>query len=190
MRTKIKLFEQYNREETLLGLAKMGLRTNRKEVFDLAVSRGLDIEKNKHILKEYAIENNIKSLWFVIGKEEYNKYFSENGEILDWDYFRTSKDGDPDLKYEYLDRLIYNHNYTYNNEDNQDVPSVDIEYFSEEDDYFYNSGLSIHLNSSHINATVETSDGHYYIDSELDDGSIDILIKFLKWKYPNLKPVF
>ena len=29
---KIKLFEQYNRDETLLGLAKMGLRTDRKEV--------------------------------------------------------------------------------------------------------------------------------------------------------------
>ena len=70
---RLKLFEQYNRNQTLLGLAKMGLRTGRKEVFDLAVKRGLDMEDVFYELKDYCEEIvNYNSLeWIFIDKQEY-----------------------------------------------------------------------------------------------------------------------
>ena len=73
---RIKLFEAYNRNETLLGLAKMGLRTNRKEVFDLAVSRGFDVKDNFNNLRIYC-ENiaNFNSIeWIYPNKEVYQEY--------------------------------------------------------------------------------------------------------------------
>ena len=72
----IKLYEQYNRDETLLGLAKMGLRNNRKEVFDLAVGRGFDVENNFSVLKEYCIDIvNYNSMeWIYPNKEKYQEY--------------------------------------------------------------------------------------------------------------------
>ena len=69
----IKLYEAYNREETLLGLVKMGLRNNRKEVFDLAVSRGFNIEGNFDVLKSYCIEIvNYNSMgWIYTNNQDY-----------------------------------------------------------------------------------------------------------------------
>ena len=70
----VKLFEQYNREETLLGLAKMGLRTGRREVFDLAIKRGLDLNSNRILLQKYCEHGvyNFNSLeWLYEDKTDY-----------------------------------------------------------------------------------------------------------------------
>ena len=75
---RIKLYEAYNRDETLLGLAKMGLRTNRREVFDLAISRGFKLETNFNVLKIYCIEVvNYNSMeWIYEDKEHYQFYIN------------------------------------------------------------------------------------------------------------------
>ena len=79
----VKLFEAYNRDETLLGLAKMGLRTNRKEVFDLAVSRGFNIKKNFYLLGMYCDKIfNYKSLeWIYPNKQEYQNFINNITEL-------------------------------------------------------------------------------------------------------------
>ena len=80
---KLKLFEQYNRNETLMGLAKMGLRTGRREVLDLAIKRGLDLEgglttfSNRYLLEEYCTKTifNFTSLeWLYEENQEYLDY--------------------------------------------------------------------------------------------------------------------
>ena len=75
----VKLFEDYNkpnREETLLGLAKMGLRTGRREVFDLAVKRGFDKKTNFYTLRMYCVENELSGVieWIFESKTEYENY--------------------------------------------------------------------------------------------------------------------
>ena len=66
------------KQETLLGLAKMGLRTDRKEVFDLAVKRGLNYnEYYRQKLRNYCTQAifNFKSLeWLYDDKEKYKKF--------------------------------------------------------------------------------------------------------------------
>ena len=64
--------EKPNKQNTLLGLAKMGLRTNRREVFDLAVKRGLDIDYNFGKLEHYCRYEilNFKSLEWLYKKEQ------------------------------------------------------------------------------------------------------------------------
>ena len=69
----------YNKEETLLGLAKMGLRTNRREVFDLAINRGLDIENNSDKLRKYCISSiynytTLEWLYHDSDSESYKNY--------------------------------------------------------------------------------------------------------------------
>ena len=72
----IKLFEAYNKEETLLVLAKMGLRTNRREVFDLAIQRGFDVKNNFNVLFDYCCDiGNWNSLeWIYPDKKRYRSY--------------------------------------------------------------------------------------------------------------------
>ena len=80
---RIKLYEQYNREETLLGLAKMGLRTNRKEVFDLAVKRGLDVEKYLDKLEVYCMNVilNYISLEWIMDKDLYQELIDKTDSL-------------------------------------------------------------------------------------------------------------
>ena len=80
---RIKLFEQYNKEETLLGLAKMGLRTNRREVFDLAVKRGLD-KKAINSLQIHCMKNKFyKSMEWLFDDKELYQSLMDNITFLD-----------------------------------------------------------------------------------------------------------
>ena len=74
------------KQETLFGLAKMGLRTNRKEVFDLAIKRGFDLEMFRFKLQDYCLDivNYVSMEWVYDTKKEY-QYFIDSITILNVD---------------------------------------------------------------------------------------------------------
>lgn len=196
----IKIFEQHklnNRDKIFITAFENALKNGNEQFINDIKSKGFPVEKYYAHFKEYCVDNDcLKSLKYVIPREKYDKYFTEEGEIKDWDIFRASQDGDPDLKYEFGNMLISIDKDLYENDKNQLVPSIDYTYdgYDSEDpnsnDESSDGSFLIYLDSSHPNANVDSNSGIYYIQGDNDSytNKMDKIIKsFMKSEYPHLK---
>ena len=187
----IKIFEQYNsdiKNEMFLKAIKGALKNSNSDLINGIIKQGFDIGKYYGYFVEYCTENDcLKSLKYVIPREKYDKYFTEEGEVINWDIFRVSADGDPDLKYEFNNIIISIDQELKINPDSQKIPDIDINIFINDD--YYTVDVIIFLDC----LKPDTFSGKYFLEADyvlngisFEEKEEEIIKNFMKVNYPHL----
>lgn len=196
----LKLFEELEdgerKNKILLDLVKNAIISNRKELYDLAIKRGFDIQLNyTNLLYSSVVNDNYIFLKDVIGVEKYNKFFTQEGKVKDYGFFHIKESSTHSYDFynisisESSSLNIYVFTETKNG-GGHIVPSIEYEYLHGDDDE--DGGyITIMLHSSHPNASFETNTGFYYrsdTTGHFIPGEIEKLLdSFVSTTYPNLE---